>query len=188
MGPAPCGRVNLLYDRGMELPGDGVVTLSFFVPSDAPVLRDADDDPEHRRRFEFPVDFVPSLQRSLEVIARWEEERVAGTRFPLAVRDAVTATLLGGCEIKPLPNGAANLSYWTYPAHRGRGVASRAVALTCGYAFGKLGLKRVEILTDPDNAPSRRVAVRNGFREAGVRDGRILYIADAATSGGSRGS
>lgn len=172
----------------MELPSDGVVTLAFFVPGDASMLRNADDDPEHRRRFEFPVDFVSSLQHSLEVISRWEQERAAGTRFPLAVRDARTAMLLGGCELKPLPNGAANLSYWTHPAHRGRGVASRATALACRFAFEELGLTRIEILTDLDNAPSRRVAVRNGFREAGVRDGRALFIADADTTWGRRDS
>src|SRR5512147_3257025 len=150
----------------MELPSDGVVTLSRFVPGDAPVMRDADDDPEHRRRFEFPDDFVSSLQHSLEVVARREHEWTAGTRYSFAVRDAITTTLLGGCELKPLPTGAANLSYWTYPGHRGRGVASRAVALACRFAFDELGLRRVEILTDPDNVPSRRVAVRSGFRAA----------------------
>jgi RimJ/RimL family protein N-acetyltransferase len=162
----------------MRLLSDGVVTLSLFAPEDAPVLRDADDDPEHRRRFEFPDGFVSSVQHSLEAISRWEHERILGTRFPFAVRDAATVTLLGGCEIRPLPSGAANLSYWTYPGHRGRGVASRAAALACRFAFEELGLTRVEILTDPDNVPSRRVALRNGFRAAGVRDGRVLYIAD----------
>lgn len=170
-----------MYSDGMELPSDGVVTLSLFVPGDAPMLRAADDDQEHRRRFEFPDDFVSSLQHSLEVVARWEQERIAGTRFPFAVRDAVTNTLLGGCEIKPLPAGAANLSYWTYPGHRGRGVASRAVALACRLAFEELGLKRLEIVADLDNAASRRVAVRNGFRTVGVRDGRVLFIAEAHT-------
>jgi RimJ/RimL family protein N-acetyltransferase len=168
----------------MGLPSDGVVTLSLFVPGDAPVMRGGDDDPQHRRRFEFPDDFVSSLQHSLEVVARWEQERSAGTRFPFAVRDALTTTLLGGCEITPLSPGAASLSYWTYPGHRGRGVASRTVALACRVAFEELGLKRVEILVDPDNALSHRVAIRNGFRPAGVRDGRVLYIVDADTSAG----
>jgi RimJ/RimL family protein N-acetyltransferase len=168
----------------MELPTDGVVTLSLFVPGDAPMMRDADDDPEHRRRFEFPDDFASSLQHSLGDVARWERERIAGTRFPFAVRDAIAGNLLGGCEIKPVPGGSANLSYWTYPAHRGHGVASRAVALASRWAFEELGLKRLEIISDPDNEASRRVAVRNGFRAAGVRDGRVQYIVDAETRAG----
>lgn len=169
----------------MELPSDGVVTLTLFVPDDAPVLRDADDDPEHRRWFEFPDALASSLEHSLEALARWEQQRIAGTRFPFAVRDAMAGTLLGGCEIKPVTRGTANLSYWTYPAHRGQGVASRAVALACRWAFEELGLKRLAIVADPDNGPSRRVAVRSGFRAAGVRDGRVLYIVDADPRAGT---
>ncbi len=103
-----------------------------------------------------------------------------------AVRNARTATLLGGCEIKPLSSGAANLSFWTCPRSRGRGVASRAVALACTFAFEAPGLRRIEILADPHNGPSRRVAVRNGLTEAGIRDGRVLYVADAEPPAGGR--
>src|SRR5437016_2328400 len=144
----------------MVLPGDGTVRLSLFLPSDAPALRAADDDPEHRRRFEFPDDFVPSLQHSLDVIAHWEREGIAGTRFAFPAREALSDTLLGGCEIKPLAAGAANLSYWTSPGHRRHGVATRAVALACPFAFEHLGLTRLEIVFDPDHAASRAVAVR----------------------------
>lgn len=164
----------------MRQPSDGIVTLTPFVPSDAPVLYDVDHDPEHRRRFEFPEDFVPSLQHSLEVIAGWEQQFAAGTRFPFAVRDVATNELLGGCELQRRAGGAANLSYWTYPAHRGRGVASRAVALACKVAFEELGFRRVEVLTDPDNTGSRKVAARNGLREVGVREGLVLHVIEAA--------
>lgn len=158
---------------------DGVVILTPFVADDAPVLCEVDHDPEHRRWFEFPGTFVPSLEHSQEVIALWEREQVAGTRLPFAVRDAITGALLGGCELKPRGTEAANLSYWTHPAHRGRGVASRAVALACKLAFGELAAARVEILTDPDNIASRRVALRNGFRVVGLRGGRILHLLEA---------
>jgi len=153
-------------------PTDGVVTLTLFVPGDASVLLEADQDPEHRRRFEFPGDFVPSLRHSLEVIARWERERILGTRFPFAVRDVATRALLGGCELRPLAGSFANLSFWTHPAHRGRGVASRAVALACGVAFQELGIQRVEVLTDADNAPSRQVADRTGCGSQRIQGGR----------------
>lgn len=173
----------VMGDPGMRIgtppPTDGLVTLTAFVPSDAPVLCDGDRDREHRRWFEFPDDFVPSIQHSLEAIARWAEERIEGKRFSFAVRDAVTDTLLSGCELRPRADEAANLSYWTYPVHRNRGIASRAVALACQVAFGDFGFRRVEVLTDPDNAPSRLVAIRNGFRVAGMRDGRILHVLEA---------
>src|SRR5262245_28537172 len=157
-------------------PSDGVVILTLFASTDAWVLYETDHDPEHRRRFEFPSDFVPSLRHSEDVLARWEQERQSGTRFPFAVRDTATGELLGGCELRPLGGGAASLSYWTHPAHRRRGVASRAVSLARALAVAEFGFRRLEVLTDLDNIASRRVAVRNGFQEAGEREGRLLHV------------
>jgi RimJ/RimL family protein N-acetyltransferase len=154
---------------------DGVITLTFFAPGDAPILLEADDDAEHRQRFDFPDDFVPSLQHSENVIARWERERLAGVRFVFAVRSVADGELLGGCELRPLGDVAANLSYWTYPQHRRRGVASRAVALACQVAVAELDFRSLQIVADPDNIPSRRIAIHSGFKEAGEQDGRILH-------------
>jgi RimJ/RimL family protein N-acetyltransferase len=160
---------------------DGIVTLSPFQPTDAPVLFEADHDPEHRRRFDFPEDFTPSLQHSKEVIARWETQRTAGERFPYAVRSVAAGELLGGVELRPLGDRIANLSYWTVARHRRRGVACRAVSLACRLAFVDLGVRSLRVLADPDNTGSRRVAVRNGFREAGLSDGRICYVLSIRT-------
>ncbi len=159
-------------------PTDGVVVLTPFVAADAPRLRDADKDPEHRLRFGFPEDFVPSIEHSLAVVSRWQREREAGTRLTFAVRDAAAGTLLGGCELLPLGSGAANLSYWTYPTHRNRGIASRAVAIAVKLAFTDLRLARLEVVVDPDNHYSRKVALNNGFEESGTRGKQILYVLD----------
>jgi RimJ/RimL family protein N-acetyltransferase len=160
-------------------PTDGVVVLNRFRAPDAAAMRDGDRDPEHRRRFDFPPDFVPSIGHSLAVVARWRREREAGRRFTFAVRDVRAGTLLGGCELRPAANGAANLSYWTYPAHRKCGVASRAVALAISHAFGDLGLVRLELAVDAGNLPSLKVALRAGFRQAGFRDEKVLYVLEA---------
>lgn len=120
------------------------------------------------------------------MIARWERERAAGQRYPYAVRDASTGELLGGSELRPVGDGIANLSYWTYPVHRRRGVASAAVALACDLAFGESCFRALEVLIDPDNAGSRRVATRCGFREIGERDGRVVGVLEVAS--GCQGS
>jgi ribosomal-protein-alanine N-acetyltransferase len=155
---------------------DCAIILSLFQRTDAPVLIEADADPEHRQRFDFPADFRPSLRHSLDVIAQWEGERLARKRFAYAVRNSATAELLGGVELLPIGGEMANLSYWTYPRHRRRGVASRAVSLACGLAFSEFGFRTLRVLVDADNIASRRVAVGNGFREAGMQDGRVCYI------------
>jgi RimJ/RimL family protein N-acetyltransferase len=159
---------------------DGLVTLALFVESDASILCDGDRDAELRRWFDFPADFVPSLEHSREVIRRWNSERTAGTRFPFAVRSGTTNELLGGCELRPTNDGNANLSYWTYPLHRRRGIASRAVRLACDIAFDELGVHCVEVVVHPENTASRAVAERSGFVESGERDGRIVYVRMAA--------
>src|SRR5262249_50094499 len=152
------------------------VILSSFAPADAAVLCDGDQDPEHRRWFDFPTEFRPSNEHSLNVIARWNQERLEGKRFPFAVRDAVTNELLGGCELRPLERTTANVAYWTYRTHRRRGVATRAVALLCVVAFEEFDFQRLEIVAHPDNVGSRNVAIRNGFTEVGLRNGFIVYL------------
>jgi RimJ/RimL family protein N-acetyltransferase len=145
--------------------GDGVIILTHFMESDAPIMCDADRDAEIRRWFDFPGDFVPSLEHSREVIRRWDSERKAGTRLPFAVRSSTTNELLGGCELRPTDPGFANLSYWTYPRNRRHGVAGRAVRLACEFAFDELGVQCVEIVVDSENVASRAVAEGNGFVE-----------------------
>lgn len=55
----------------MDARSDGVVVLARFGPDDASAQMEADGDPEHRRRFSIPPDFVPSVVHAQQVIARW---------------------------------------------------------------------------------------------------------------------
>jgi ribosomal-protein-alanine N-acetyltransferase len=70
----------------------------------------------------------------------------------------------------------ATLGYWIDEAAGGRGHATRAVALTCRFAFEHAGLHRVQPAIMPRNARSRRVVEKVGFREEGCA-ARYLKIA-----------
>ena len=155
---------------------DGVIVLSEFTLADASTMSLADADSELRRRFDFPEDFVPSVEHSEEVVRRWQCERLAGARYAHAVRAATTLELLGGCELRPLRDGVANVSYWTYPTHRSCGVASRALALLIKIASDDYQFTSLEAEIDPDNIASKTVAERNAFYVAAHRNGRILYM------------
>lgn len=61
------------------------------------------------------------------------------------------------------------LGYWIAPQDRRRHHATRALRLAAGFAFDTLGARRVEILIDPSNAPSRRTALRAGAIYEGLR-------------------
>ena len=158
---------------------DGVIILTLFQRADAPVLLEADSDPDHRRYFDFPKEFKPSLAHCEQVIARWEAERMARKRFPYAVRNVTTRELIGGIELKPRDAETANLSYWTSPRHRHQGVASRAVSLACRLAFSECGFRVIVALIHPDNFASRQVVARNAFREIGIQGEQLLYVLEA---------
>ena len=70
-----------------------------------------------------------------------------------------------------LLSGAAG--YWVAEEYAGRGIATRALAMLCDYAFGPLGLHRVEVNVRPENAPSLRVVEHLRFRDEGVREGYL---------------
>lgn len=74
----------------------------------------------------------------------------------------------------------ATLGYWVAAAARGSGTCTRALRLLSRYALDELRLQRVDLITDPDNIASQRVAEKVGFQREGVLrahlrhpDGRI---------------
>jgi len=72
------------------------------------------------------------------------------------------------------------IGYWVASASRGRGICTRALRLLSRHGLEELALQRLELITDPDNSASQRVAEKIGFRREGVLrahlrhpDGRI---------------
>ncbi|MFG2104951.1 GNAT family N-acetyltransferase [Micromonospora echinaurantiaca] len=98
---------------------------------------------------------------------RWRRETGAGW----AVAD--DTGVLGQISLRrlDLAEGLAEVSYWVLPAARGRGVAPRALAALTGWAFGGLGLHRVELSHSTANPASCRVAQRAGFPAEGTKRG-----------------
>lgn len=50
------------------------ISITRYSESDADVLCEADADPEHRKRFDFPDDYVTSIEHAKSVIASWNRE------------------------------------------------------------------------------------------------------------------
>jgi RimJ/RimL family protein N-acetyltransferase len=61
------------------------------------------------------------------------------------------------------------------PGPADEGFTAEALRPLCGWAFGPGGLRRVELIVDPDNAGSRGVAERAGFRAEGIVRQRFLH-------------
>jgi len=63
-------------------------------------------------------------------------------------------------------------------AHNGRGLCTRAVAEVVAYAFGDLGLHRLEAGTLPDNRASQRVLEKNRFERFGLARRYLLICGE----------
>ncbi|WP_315093734.1 GNAT family N-acetyltransferase [uncultured Cellulomonas sp.] len=102
---------------------------------------------------------------------RWRGETGAG--WAVATTDAV----LGQISLRSLDHGdgRSDISYWVLPEARGRGVATAALATLSDWAFGTLGLHRIEIDHSVDNPASCRVATGAGYRLEGTKRGDALH-------------
>jgi RimJ/RimL family protein N-acetyltransferase len=72
-------------------------------------------------------------------------------------------------------NETGHVGYWCLRSERGQGIVPRAVRLLARFAFEELELGRVELVTDPDNASSQRVAEKLGFTREGVLRSHQLH-------------
>lgn len=63
---------------------------------------------------------------------------------------------------------SAWIGYWVAKAVNGGGVATAALALGVDHSFGPVRLHRVEATVRPENAASRAVLEKVGFREEGL--------------------
>ena len=61
-----------------------------------------------------------------------------------------------------------HIGYWMARNARGRGICTRALRLLSRWALDELALQRLELITDPDNHASQRVAEKVGFRREGI--------------------
>jgi ribosomal-protein-alanine N-acetyltransferase len=63
---------------------------------------------------------------------------------------------------------SAWIGYWVASSATGGGVATAALALGLDHCFGPVMLHRVEATVRPENAASRAVLAKVGFREEGL--------------------
>jgi ribosomal-protein-alanine N-acetyltransferase len=78
--------------------------------------------------------------------------------------------LVGGVGLSNLRRGVsetASLGYWIGEPFSRQGYMTAALPLVLSFAFDRLRLHRVEAACLPNNAPSRALLVRAGFRQEG---------------------
>ncbi|HEX8233328.1 MAG TPA: GNAT family protein [Caulobacteraceae bacterium] len=109
----------------------------------------------------------PAFRRRLSAYAR---DMDADAAYPFFVFDAENDALVGGVTLSNVRRGvaqAATIGYWVGRPHARRGYTLAAVRAVADYAFGRLGLHRLEAACIPENEPSRALLLKAGFRQEG---------------------
>ncbi|MFE2477092.1 GNAT family N-acetyltransferase [Streptomyces sp. NPDC059389] len=143
----------------IELTGEGLV-LRDWTESDLSAMPELFDHPDIAYWTPIVSPFDDEAARTR--LDRARKMRADGTALLLAITVDGGAPL-GEVMLKRAPEGT-ELGYAVGPAHRGRGLAARAVAVMAAYAFEELGVDRVILELEAENASSVGVATRAGFR------------------------
>ena len=101
---------------------------------------------------------------------------ITKTDLPMLVFLKEGNVLVGGSGLHSLDWTVPKfeVGYWMRRRMQGRGLATEAVIAVTEFAQSTLGARRIEILSDAENAGSRRVAERAGYVLEGIqRSNRI---------------
>jgi RimJ/RimL family protein N-acetyltransferase len=154
---------------------DGELVLRPWAKEDVSALVAACNDPEIPRW----IPAIPSPYTEQDALAFIRGEVRPELDYSLAItRGGVVAGSIGMVVNSMEYRG--RIGYWVAATARGRGVCTRALRLLSRWALVELELQRLELITDPENVASQRVAEKVGFRREGVLrahlrhpDGRI---------------
>ena len=102
----------------------------------------------------------------------WAQRSVSnGSALPMFLMDRSTDTLLGAITLDNIRRGpaqAGTLGYWIGESYARSGYMTEAIQAVVHYGFQQLDLSRIEAACLPENAASRGVLERSGFKYEGV--------------------
>jgi ribosomal-protein-alanine N-acetyltransferase len=102
-----------------------------------------------------------------------------GAVVSLLVRERTTRALVGVFNLSQISRGnfrSAYLGYYGHVAFAGRGYMTEGLVLVIRYAFGKVGLHRIEANIQPANRRSIALVEKCGFKKEGFSP-RYLKVA-----------
>lgn len=116
-----------------------------------------------------------SAKDSLEWVLSRPPAWQNGTSYCFVIENVQTGAFLGDIALMNLDerHRLGEIGYWMRSDQSGQGYARRAVKLVRQFGFRTLGLQRIEILVEPHNHASRRVAEAAGAVEEGLLRRRL---------------
>ena len=156
------------------------LTLRPLAPEDADGLFRIFSDPQFMRYWSTPP--WASIDEAHALIARDQRELVAGEHLRLGVFLRDGGALIGTASLFHLNEASrrGEIGYGIARAHWRRGYMGEAVRALIGFAFGELGLNRLEADIDPRNLASARSLESLGFTREGLL--RERWIVDGEVS------
>jgi RimJ/RimL family protein N-acetyltransferase len=157
-----------------ELTGRGLLLRPWSAELDQ---RDLDDlrvglsDPEQARWNPRAPLRDPGEQHVRDWVGRLLARADEGTMAAWSVRDPQDGRLLGHLGLREIElefTQSGRVGYWIMPADRGRGTAGAALRLASAWAFGELGLHRIELAHAEAHGASCAVARKAGYRLEGT--------------------
>ncbi len=143
-------------------------------PVDQPTLSDGVVTLRPRRDTDVePADAAPTEAEHRAAVERRQDDWRIDRSVTSFVVEA-DGDVAGSCEVRRSDHHTGELTWMILAAHRGRGLAQRAVRVLVDWALsdtgqGGLGLSRVEARVEAGNDASLRVATRSGMLREGVR-------------------
>ena len=116
------------------------------------------------------------LQNTIDFIKFSQKQYKDSSSLHLAIRfgDGLVGAI--GFHKVDWMNHSTSIGYWLVEDYQGKGIITKSCKSLVDYAFGDLGLNRVEIRCAVENSRSRAIPERLGFKEEGViRQAEWLY-------------
>lgn len=160
---------------------DGVVTLRAADERDLDPIQVGIEDPDVVRWI------GPAHGTAAELMALNERRAAAGSPTFCICEQQDRCLGLVWLNRDDDDSTTGSIGYFLLPDARGRGLATRAVRVLAAWARGPGGVRHLRLVTAADNAASRAVAERSGFRETertwrtdadGRTEEHIVHVAD----------
>ncbi len=112
---------------------------------------------------------------------RWVREKLREQAPVFSMIDRESGRFIGNIELMNVSASAGELGVAVTADQQDRGYGTEAVSAMTKYGMERLGLKRIYLRTNPDNARAIRVYEKCGFREYGRTETHVYmerYAAD----------
>ena len=143
------------------------LTIRWMTAADVPALYEIFSDPLVTRYWSSPP--LADRAAAAALLATIQELFRTRALFQWGIARREDDRVVGTCTLGSLnpTHRRAEIGYALGRAHWGQGLMAEALPPVLRFAFGELGLHRVEADVDPRNAPSIRTLERLGFRREG---------------------